>query len=99
MPYRLDISPDAQSHLVPLRKFDQARIVNAMEAQLTHEPLKPTRNRKPMRSNLISTWELRVGHFRVYYDAKEPEQTVLIRAIGIKVRNVVTIGGQEIDLS
>ena|SRR5437764_7174306 len=99
MPYRLDISPDAESHLIPLRKFDQTRIVNAMETQLTHEPLKPSRNRTPMRSNLIATWELRVANFRVYYDVNEPEQMVLIRAIGIKQHGSVSIGGEEVDLS
>lgn len=99
MPYRLDISPDAQMHLAALRKFDQTRLVNAMEMQLRHEPLNSNRNRKPMRSNLIATWELRVGHFRVYYDVSEPERIVWIRAIGIKQHGTVIIGGQEIDLS
>ncbi len=52
-----------------------------------------------MRSNLLATWELRVGNFRVYYDVNELERTVLVRAIGIKHHAKVSIGGKELDLS
>ena len=97
MAFRIDISPDAQEHLAGLRKFDQVRIVDAIEAQLTNEPRKPSRNRKPMRSNLIATWELRISNFRVYYDVEQ--QTVFVRAIGVKHRDRVTIGDEEVELS
>lgn len=37
---------------------------------------------------------------RVYYDVVEvPAALVLVQAIGIKVRNRVMIGGEEIDLT
>jgi hypothetical protein len=52
-----------------------------------------------MRPNPIAPWELRIGDLRVYYDVAEaPEPVVDIRAVGIKDRNVIRIGGKEIDL-
>ena len=99
MGFEVDFSPDSQTHLRAIRKADQARIIAATEVQLGNEPMTPTRNRKPMRSNLLATWELRVGNFRVYYDVNELERTVLVRAIGIKHHAKVSIGGKELDLS
>jgi len=58
-----------------------------------------TRNRKSMRPNPVAPWELRIGRLRVYYDVQEePERVVTIRAVGIKERNRVYIGGTEIEL-
>jgi hypothetical protein len=36
--------------------------------------------------------------FRVCYDVNEPEGLVLVKAVGIKVRNNVYVGGKEIAL-
>jgi len=58
-----------------------------------------TQNRKPLRPNPLASWELRIGDLRVYYDVEEdPEQLVLIAAIGIKIRNRVYIEGELYDL-
>jgi mRNA-degrading endonuclease RelE of RelBE toxin-antitoxin system len=52
-----------------------------------------------MRPNPVAPWELRIGRLRVYYDVQEePERVVTIRAVGIKERNRVYIGGTEIEL-
>ncbi len=52
-----------------------------------------------MRPNPVAPWELRIGDLRVYYDVEEePETVVLIRAVGLKERNRVHIGGEAIDL-
>lgn len=69
-----------------------------MVKQLSYEPAVPTRNRKPMRPNVIAVWELRIGNFRVYYDVDQEEATVDIRAIGFKEGNQVRIGGEIIEL-
>lgn len=74
-------------------------ILDGIEKHLTHEPLVETRNRKPMRPNPIAPWELRLGNFRVYYDVEEGDDgKVLVRAVGVKLRNVVKIGRQEYSL-
>jgi hypothetical protein len=42
---------------------------------------------------------LRIGKLRVYYDIKEEsEKVVYIIAVGVKERNRVWIGREEIDL-
>lgn len=52
-----------------------------------------------MRSNPMAVWELRINKLRVYYNvAIDSEELVYIRAIGIKKRNQVWIGGKEFDL-
>jgi len=64
-----------------------------------HEPSVETKHRKPMRPNPVAPWELRIGPLRVYYDVDvEPDQLVKIRAVGIKERNRVRIGGEVIEL-
>jgi len=58
-----------------------------------------TKNRKPMRPNPLASWELRIGKLRVYYDIEEEaENVVYIVAIGVKERNRVWIGGEEVEL-
>lgn len=73
--------------------------MDAVDEQLAHHPTIETRNRKPMRPNPVAPWELRIGKLRVYYDVEEdPEPVVFIRAVGIKERNRVCIGGEVIKL-
>lgn len=52
-----------------------------------------------MRTNPVAPWVLRVGHLRVYYEVRARPAVVTVRAIGIKERNRVRIGGEEVDLS
>jgi hypothetical protein len=76
-------------------------VFDAVDQQLAYQPLVETRNRKPMRPNPVAPWELRIGNLRVYYDvdaAELPEPIVRIRAVGIKYRNRVMIGGEAIEL-
>jgi mRNA-degrading endonuclease RelE of RelBE toxin-antitoxin system len=74
-------------------------VFDAVDEQLSHQPTVETRNRRPMRPNPVAPWELRVGDLRVYYDIEEEaEQRVTILAVGIKDRNRVLIGGEEVEL-
>jgi len=51
-------------------------------------------------SNPLAPWVLRIGRLRVYSEvAERPDPCVTIRAIGVKVRERVLVGGVEIDLS
>jgi mRNA-degrading endonuclease RelE of RelBE toxin-antitoxin system len=97
--YRIEYSPDAEEHLRALTARQRSVVLDQVEEQLAHAPTAETRNRKPMRPNPIAPWELRVDRLRVYYDVQEePEQTVKIRAVGIKERNHVRIGDEVIEL-
>ncbi len=56
-------------------------------------------------SQVRITTSLRIGDLRVFYDIHEdhvvegkPEPRVLVLAIGIKDRNRVIIGGEEVNL-
>jgi mRNA-degrading endonuclease RelE of RelBE toxin-antitoxin system len=99
MPYQIDYSPEAEGHLRFLTARQRAIVFDTIDEQLAHQPAVETRNRKPMRPNPLAPWELRIDDLRVYYDVQEvPEQRVTIVAIGIKDRNCISIGGEEIEL-
>ena len=99
MPYRIEYSPETIQHLRALTARQRTLVLDAVDDQLSHEPCVETRNRKPMRPNVLAPWELRIEDCRVYYDVVEdPEQVVTIVAVGIKVRARVIIGGEEIEL-
>lgn len=105
MPYEIEFADAAIEHLRALTARERATVVDAIEEQLSHEPLVETRNRKPLRPNPIAAWELRVGSLRAFYDITSREalsarSSVVVRvmAIGKKARNVLRIGGKEIDL-
>ena len=94
--YRIAYSPDAVEHLERLSARDQATVLDSVDEQLTHQSTVETRNRKPMRPNPVAPWELRIGNLRVYFELEEdPERVVRIRAVGVKDRNVVRIGGES----
>jgi mRNA-degrading endonuclease RelE of RelBE toxin-antitoxin system len=97
--YRIEYAAEAEDHLRTLTARDAVTVLDTVPRQLSHEPLVRTRNRKPLESNPVAPWELRVGHLRVYFDVEEePERVVKIRAVGRKDRNRVLIGGQEVEL-
>ncbi len=97
--YRIEFSPDAEDHLRVFSAGQSAAVLNAIERRLRYQPLVETRNRRPMRPNPMAPWELRVERIRVYYDVEQaPEPVVLIRAVGVKERNLVRIGREAIEL-
>ncbi len=52
-----------------------------------------------MRPNPLAPWELRLGALRVYYDVDESgAKKVFVRAVGVKVRDQVTVAGEVIKL-
>ena len=98
MAFQIEYSPAAEDHLRALTARQRARVLDTVDVQLMHQPDVETRNRKPMRPNPVAPWELRIGDLRVYYDIMRDSDRVLVRAIGIKKRNIVRIGGEEVKL-
>jgi mRNA-degrading endonuclease RelE of RelBE toxin-antitoxin system len=97
--YRIQYADEAEEHLEALTAREAATVLDTVPRQLGHEPTVPTRNRKPMKTNPIAPWELRIGRLRVYFDVEEePERVVTIQAVGVKDRNRVLIGGEEVEL-
>jgi mRNA-degrading endonuclease RelE of RelBE toxin-antitoxin system len=73
-------------------------MVAAMRAQLSDSPAVETRNRKRLRDNPIARWELRSGHYRMFYEVDETAWQVTIVAVGHKDHNRLFIRGQEVQL-
>ncbi len=99
MDYRIEYSPEAEGHLRALTARQRATVFDHVEQQLADQPSQETRHRKRMRPNPLAPWELRCGDLRIYYDiANEPESLVTVVAVGIKDRDRVLIGGEEVKL-
>jgi mRNA-degrading endonuclease RelE of RelBE toxin-antitoxin system len=64
--YTVEFAESVEDHLRALTARDRTTALTAIERQLVYEPLKETRNRKPLRPNPIAPWELRVGDLRVF---------------------------------
>lgn len=99
MPFRIEYDPATEAHFSVLTAREVATVLDSVPRQLEHQPMEVTRNRKPLRPNPLAPWELRIGDLRVYYDVQtEPEPVVTVRAVGVKDRNRVRIGGREFRL-
>ena len=97
--FEIEVAPDADRHLSALVAHDRALVLDSLERQLSSDPTVETRNRKRLRPNPIAPWELRIGHLRVYFDVEhEPRPLVRIVAVGVKDRDRVSIGGEEVEL-
>ena len=57
--FEIDFTSTAANHVRAYRKFEQQIILDAIEEQLTYEPITETRNRKQLGENDLSDWELR----------------------------------------
>jgi mRNA-degrading endonuclease RelE of RelBE toxin-antitoxin system len=97
--YEIEFAKAVKTHLQVLTAKQRSTVLDAIKRQLTNEPSTETRNRKPLRPNPVAPWELRVRELRVFYDVSiEPPALVRILAVGVKTRNVLRIGGEEITL-
>jgi addiction module RelE/StbE family toxin len=96
--FELEFTESAIDDLRYLKKAEQNLILDNVEEQLPQEPLTVTKNRKPLRPNDISTWELRIDKYRVFYDVNIEDNLVIIKAVGWKEHNQLFIRGEEFKL-
>ena len=96
--FRIELSDNALDDLRSLRKTEQVLILDSLETFLAHDPLNETRRRKPLRSNPIASWELKIDQFRVFYDVDAEAEVVLIKAVGWKDHNKLFFRGEEHQL-
>jgi mRNA-degrading endonuclease RelE of RelBE toxin-antitoxin system len=96
--FDIEFTDEAIDDLRGFRKFDQERIITGIEKQLSTQPMMASRNRKPLRPNQLSEWELRIGEFRVFYDVDAVQALVTVKAIGEKRGEKLIIRGEEFDL-
>jgi len=97
--YRIRLAKSTEKHFAQLTARQRAIVLSAVKVQLQYEPVRETRNRKPLRPNPLAPWELRVGALRVFYevDAREPD-LVNVLAIGIKRGNRLLVAGKELRI-
>ena len=99
MAYEIKFAESVKAQLKALTARERGKVLAAIQAQLVHEPLRETRNRKLLRPNPVAPWELRLGKLRVFYDVADDEpKRVYIVAIGEKRGNRLVIEGKEIKL-
>jgi hypothetical protein len=102
-PFLLIYDPAAVGHVGAIDAKYQPLIRTAIEEQLQFEPETATRNRKPLTRPIQfdAKWELRLGpqnRFRVFYRVEADQREVHVLAIGVKERNRLIIGGEEVKL-
>lgn len=102
-PYALVYAPEVKLHLRAIERQHYTMIRETLEEQLLFEPDAETRNRKPLRqpAALEAQWELRFGpdnRFRVFYEVDRGSHKVYILAVGVKERDRLFIGGEEVKL-
>jgi mRNA-degrading endonuclease RelE of RelBE toxin-antitoxin system len=88
----------ALDDIAPLKKRERRAILDGIDKQLVYEPDVETRNRKRLRLNRASEWEVRIGKYRVFYDVRQSERIVEVKVIGEKRGNMVVVGGEEYEL-
>jgi len=101
--FRLIYAPEVKRHLKAIERQYHALIRSEIEARLQFEPDVETRNRKPLVRHIAfeAEWELRFGpskRFRIFYAIDRDQGDVCILAIGVKERNRLFVGGEEVEL-
>jgi mRNA-degrading endonuclease RelE of RelBE toxin-antitoxin system len=101
--YSLIYAPSTKEHLKHIDKKYYSFLRDTISERLSFEPTIENRNRKPLTRTAFeeATWELRCGpenSFRIFYDVKQEEGEVHILAIGVKQRERLYIGGEEIEI-
>ncbi|MBI3797069.1 MAG: type II toxin-antitoxin system RelE/ParE family toxin [Deltaproteobacteria bacterium] len=96
--FKVEFTASALEDLDFFKPYEQNPILDAVEQQLPHEPLTPTRHRKELRPTPLATWELQVGKYRVFYDVEREDQVVRVKAVGWKEHNQLFIRGKEFTL-
>ncbi|MGQ9555385.1 MAG: type II toxin-antitoxin system RelE family toxin [Anaerolineae bacterium] len=69
MRYDIELSPQAGEDFHDLQAYERAKVRDAIEAHLRHEPTKESKSRiKRLRGLSRPQYRLRVDDIRVYYD-------------------------------
>jgi len=104
-PFTIIYAAVVKQHIRAIEAKHHSFIRREIEQQLRFGPDIQTRNRKPLTRtfafNPEATWELRFGpdnRFRIFYAIAQELRGVYVLAIGIKRRNRLVIGGEEVAL-
>ncbi|OQX16444.1 MAG: hypothetical protein BWK80_40155 [Desulfobacteraceae bacterium IS3] len=98
MIYQIEITDDAKTDMSFFEMYERKIILAGIKEQLTHEPLKETKNRKKLRDNPIAAWELRIGRYRIFYEVNKNIVTVTVVSVAMKRHNVLYIRNKEVKI-
>lgn len=93
--YEIALTASAYDDIAWFARNERRIILDGIEAQLSYQPGVTTRNRKQLRPNLVTEWELRIGRYRVFYDIVAEDRLVEVKMVGLKERNRLHVRGQE----
>jgi mRNA-degrading endonuclease RelE of RelBE toxin-antitoxin system len=96
--FKVEFTAKAFAHLESFRRFERNIILDAIKLQLLRQPVEETRNKKLLRANPLADWELRIQHYRVFYEVDLVQHIVRVIAIGYKEHNKLFIGDEEVTL-
>jgi len=99
MPYRIEMTAEADIDLQHLRKHEEVRVRGALAPHLAQEPAAPSHRRKPLDPNPHEAdWQLRLGDLRVLYAIDEPARTVWVLRVGRKRGNRLYLRGVPVEM-
>lgn len=98
MNFRIQLSTGAIEDIQWFKKYERTLILDAIDRHLIDQPNVQTRNRKCLRTNILSQWELRVDKYRVLYCVNDAEAIVDIAAVGYKEHDKLFFRGREFKL-
>jgi mRNA-degrading endonuclease RelE of RelBE toxin-antitoxin system len=96
--YDIQFTPSALDDIGWFKKRERKIIVDGIADQLHRDPAGETRNRKRLRPNATSEWELRIEKYRIFYDLNHEERVVEVKVVGDKRGNRVVVRGEEYEL-
>jgi mRNA interferase RelE/StbE len=70
--------------------------MTGIATHLTYDATSETKRRKKLDPNRIAPWELRIDHYRIFYNIEHT--MVKVVAIGHKEHNELYIRGKKVDL-
>ena len=95
--FEVKFTSSALDDIAPFKRRERKTILDGIDKQLVYEPHVETRNRKRLRPNRTSEWEVRIGKYRVFYDVRQTERIVEVTVIGEKRGNMVVVRGEEYE--
>ena len=78
MKYQITFAPEARDDFRSLSAFDRAKVRDAINGHLRHQPTRQSKRRiKRLRDMSKPQYRLRVGNIRVFYDVRNSSVEVL----------------------
>jgi hypothetical protein len=100
-PFAIIYDPEVKHHFRAIELKYHSLIFDKIDEQLTFQPNVQTRTRTPLENPapLGADWEIRFGpdnRFRVFYRIDPESHEVVILAVGVKAKERLYIGGEEV---